>query len=118
MLLAAARRFVLLTFGVAGVTVFVALVFGVLTGADLDRAISLGLYIVGSFLLVGGFFMGNRGPLRAKREDPIPFFGRREIRRATPEERREAVNTSAIFITVGLALILMAIAADSRFELF
>ena len=118
MLLAAARRFLLLTAGVAGATALVSLAPGALACSDLGRAVSLGLYIIGSFLLVGGFFMGNRGPLRSRRESGLPFFGRREIRRATPEERREAINTSAIFVSVGFVLILLGVAADSRMELF
>ena len=35
-------------------------------GASLSRALSLGFYAVGAFLLVAGFFMGNRGPVRLR----------------------------------------------------
>ena len=119
MLVAAARRFLLLIVGLAGATALVSVAIGALAGSKLDRAVSLGLYIVGSFLLVGGFFMGNRGPLRPKGDTSmwIPLFVARRVRRATPDERREAVNTSAVFVSVGFVLILLAIAADSRFDL-
>jgi hypothetical protein len=119
MLLAAARRFLVLTVGVAGGTALIALAVGALAGSALDRAVSLGLYIVGSFMLVGGFFMGNRGPLRLKGDSTVlPFSRARRLRKATPEEREEAINTSAVFVSVGFVLILIAIATDSRFELF
>lgn len=117
---AAVRRFFLVAFGVAAATALVSVAAGALAGSDLDRSVSLGLYIVGSLLLVGGFFMGNRGPFRPRGEDAssLPLFGPRRVRRATPAEREEAINTSAVFVSVGFVLILLGIAADSRFELF
>jgi hypothetical protein len=120
MLRAAARRFLLLTFGLAGMTALISMAIGALTGSAIDRAVSLGLYIIGSLLLVGGFFMGNRGPLRPKGDSAValPLFGRRGVRRATPAEREEAINTSAVFVSVGFVLILLAVVADSRFDLF
>src|SRR5919108_2765181 len=120
MFIAATRRFLVLVVGVAGASALVSLAIGALAGSALDRAVSLGLYIVGSFLLVGGFFMGNRGPLRQRGDASnwLPLFSVRRVRRATPEERQEAINTSAVFVTVGFVLILIGIVADSRFELF
>lgn len=119
MVRAAARRFLLLTFGIAGMTALISMAIGALAGSAIDRSISLGLYIIGSLLLVGGFFIGNRGPLRPKGDtDSFPIFGRRAVRRASPEERQEAINTSAVFVSVGFVLILLAIVADSRFDLF
>ena len=119
MLLAAARRFLLLTVGVAGATALVAIGVGALTDSKIDRSVSLGLYIIGSLLLIGGFFIGNRGPLRPKGDTAtlLPLFGPRRMRRATPVEREEAINTSAVFVSVGLVLILIAIAVDSRVDL-
>jgi hypothetical protein len=88
--------------------------------------VSLGFYLVGSFLLVGGFFVGNRGPVRMKKgadEDAgmpvlgLPLMGRKGLRWATPEEREEAISMSAILVTLGLVLILIGVAADSRVRL-
>ena len=119
MILAALSRFLVLSIGVAAATAACSLVGGLLSGSDPDRAVSLGLYIVGSLLLVGGFFMGNRGPLRLKGESTLlPFVGPRLVRKATLEEREEAINTSAVFVSVGLVLIIIAIVVDSRFELW
>lgn len=102
-------------------TALVSMGFGALAGSEIDRSVSLGLYIIGSLLLVGGFFIGNRGPLRPKGDSSASLpslFGPRRVRRATPGERQEAINTSAVFVSVGFVLILLAIVADSRFKLF
>jgi hypothetical protein len=120
--LAALRRFFVLLVLASVVTIGVALFFALLASSSFDRAISVGFYLAGSFLLVGGFFVGNRGPVRLK--DPnaavsfVPFWGTRVVRWATPDEREDAINTSAIFVALGLALILIGVAADSRYALF
>ena len=74
------------------------------------------LYLVGCFLLVAGFFVGNRGPARlgaasrGRRRDrracSASASGARRVRWATLEEREEAISNSAIFVALGLALIL------------
>jgi hypothetical protein len=119
MYLAALRRFAVLLGLAAGVTAFGSLLFGLLAGASVSRALSVGFYVVGSFLLIAGFFVGNRGPARLKHsDDAVPFFGSRILRWATPEEREDAINTSAIFVVLGLALIVLGVVADSRYALF
>src|SRR5512133_3268848 len=52
-----------------GVTVVLSLVIGLLIGAGAVRSIVIGFYLGGSFLLVAGFFVGNRGPARVKGGD-------------------------------------------------
>jgi hypothetical protein len=118
--MAGIQRFVVLLLIACGVTAVVSLVFGFLIGASPSRALSVGFYGVGCFLLVGGFFVGNRGPARLKGEDTAGPFGlgtRRRIRWATAEERDDAISTSAIFVVLGFALILLGVIADSRHEL-
>ena len=117
MLLAAARRFFLLFAGIAVVTVGVSLVLGAAAGASVDRAVSLGLYVVGSFLLVAGFFVGNRGPVRLKDPTGASFFGARIVRPATHEERGETINTSAIFVVLGVVFVVLGVVVDSRYRL-
>ena len=126
MWIAAGRRFGGLLLLASAVTVPVSLLFGALADVALDRALSLGFYLLGSFLLVGGFFVGNRGPVRLKREDGagagmpllgLPLLGGRAVRWATPEEREEAISMSAVLVTLGLVLILIGVAADSRVSL-
>ena len=72
----------------AGITAFGALAFALLLDESVSRAVSVGFYMVGSFLTIAGFFVGNRGPVRLKRDVGVPLFGSRIVRWATPEERR------------------------------
>ena len=121
---AAARRF----FGLLGLagTVAIAggLAGGLLFGSSFNRSMSVGLYLVGAFLVVAGFFVGNRGPVRIDDRSTISsplgflFFTTAKRRWATPEEREEQISSSALFIALGLALIILGVAADNRHELF
>src|SRR4029453_10789583 len=120
MWLAAGRRFIGLFLLASIFTLVVSLLLGLALGAGVERSILLGFYCIGSFLLVSGFFVGNRGPVRLKNEknDAGPFlFGSRYMRWATPGEREETINLSAIFITLGFVLILMGVVADNRYNL-
>jgi hypothetical protein len=116
LLLAAARRFFTLLAAIAGATIAFSLLLGLALGTSADRAISVGLDCVGAFLLVAGFFIGNRGPARLKEEGTRPLEGRR-VRWATREERVIALNDSAIFVSVGFVLILLGLVVDSRVRL-
>jgi hypothetical protein len=117
-LAAGARRFAIVLVVVAVGTLFVSLVLGLLAGSTLSRAVSVGFYVVGSFLAVAGFFVGNRGPVN--RTDPKgkpSFFGTRFVVRSR-EEREETISDSAVFVAVGFALLLLGMISDSRFPLF
>jgi hypothetical protein len=125
MLAAAGRRFAGLLLLASILTIAGSLFFGLLAGASMSRAISLGFYLIGSFLLVGGFFVGNRGPVRLKKEDAaggmpilgLPLLGGRSMRWATPDEREEAISMSAVLVALGLVLILIGVVVDSRVTL-
>ena len=120
MWLAAGRRFIGLFVLASILTLLVSLLLGLALGAGVERSVSLGFYCIGSFLLVSGFFIGNRGPVRLKSEkgDAGPFlFGSRYMRWATPPEREESINLSAIFIALGFVLILLGVVADNRYNL-
>jgi hypothetical protein len=110
---AAIRRFVVLLAGISVVTGMLSLLGGLLGGASVERAVTVGFYLVGSFMLVAGFFIGNRGPVRPKGIGPM-FFGSRIMRWATPLEREESLNESALFVALGFVLILIGVAVDSR----
>src|SRR5437763_3589400 len=69
---AAVRRFGILFAVLTGGTAVVALALGLALGSGVGRSLSLGWYIVGSTLLVGGFFVGNRGPSRPQGEGWSP----------------------------------------------
>jgi hypothetical protein len=114
--LAAARRFGILVGVTSGLVSLCAVSVGLLLGASLNRAIANGFEGFGSLLLVLGFFVGNRGPVRLKRET-APFFGARFLRWATPEEHSSTIAESAIFIVLGLVLIVVGLLVDNRYEL-
>jgi hypothetical protein len=117
-LVAGLRRLLVLIVVVAGLTALGALALGLLSGASIARSVSIGFYVVGSFWLVAGFFVGNRGPVRLKSDLGAPLFGSRFVRWATPEEREETINMSAIYVLLGFVLILFGFAADTRYSLF
>ena len=58
-MLAAIRRLVVLVVLCSALTVVVSVALGLLAGSSLDRAVSLGFYGLGCFLMVAGFFIGN-----------------------------------------------------------
>jgi hypothetical protein len=124
MLLAAIRRFSLVVLLAAGVTTAGSLLIGGLLGTSLDRALALGFYFMGCFLLLSGFFVGNRGPARVKSESAGPsvlgfgMFGERRLRWATPGEQLETIRSSGVFISLGVILILIGTIIDSRHSLF
>jgi hypothetical protein len=116
---AAGRRFLGLFLLASVLTLAFSLAIGLPLGADVARTVSVGFYAVGSFLLISGFFVGNRGPVRLKRSgDAGPFLlGSRFVRWASPEEREETINLSAIFVVLGFVLILVGVVADNRYDL-
>jgi hypothetical protein len=114
---AGARRFAAVLGGVAATTAAVSALLGLLFGSSLDRAISVGFYLVGCLLLVGGFFLGNRGPVRPKGEAGPSLLGPRFMRWATPDEHDETINSSAVFVTIGFVLLLLGVFVDSRVKL-
>jgi sugar phosphate permease len=118
MLRAAARRFSILLAALACGTALAALLVGVASGAAPSRSISVGLYVVGSVLLIGGFFVGNRGPARPRDEGWFPFSVKRWVRWATPDEQQESLSLSAILVVLGFVLIILGAAADTRQSLF
>ncbi len=114
---AALRRLTGLFVVAAGLTAFIALSLALLLGESLSRAFSVGFYLVGSFLTIAGFFVGNRGPVRLKRDVGVPLLGSRIVRWATPEEREDSINSSAIYVVLGFALIFLGVLADTRYSL-
>ncbi len=122
----AARRIAGIVAAIIGATLLGALIVSLALDVELERAISTGLYLVGSFFLVLGFFAGVRGPVRPRsteeeRGDSGQVFGvgiaGRGARTATSEERKDARGTSWLFIFLGAALILAGIVVDSRASL-
>jgi hypothetical protein len=103
--------------GIAAATAVVSLALGAATGAGINRSISLGFYVIGSFVLVAGFFIGNRGPARLQGEEHGGLLGPRRVRWATREERVVTLNESAIFVSIGFLLLLIGVLVDDRVRL-
>jgi hypothetical protein len=113
---AAARRFGIIVASIVGGTAGIALLLGLAFGSTVSRSLSLGWYIVGSTLLISGFFVGNRGPARPEGEGWSAFSMRRWVRWATPDEQRESLSLSAVLVVVGFLLIALGVLADSRYK--
>ncbi len=122
-MLAALRRLAVLVALSSLVTLVVSIMLGLLVGASLDRAVSLGFYGLGCFMMVAGFFIGNRGPSRVKSEGaggtilPFGFSSGRRLRWATADEQNETIGQSGVFILLGLILVLIGVLVDSRHSL-
>jgi hypothetical protein len=117
LLIAALRRLLVLVVVAAAVTALGAVLVGLLLDAPLGRSVAVGFYLVGCFWLITGFFVGNRGPVRLKSDLGAPLFGSRFVRWATPEEREESINMSAVYVLLGFVLILFGFATDTRYSL-
>ena len=120
LLSAAVRRFVILFVVVAAGTMLVSIVIGTLAGAGISRSVSVGFYIVGSFLLIFGFFAGNRGPVRVKGDPGFGMFGvfrNRRLRWASGSEQSESLNLSFVFVALGVLLIVVGVITDTRYSL-
>jgi len=117
-LFAAARRFLAILAIAVGGTSVISFLGGLALGASANRSVSVGLYLVGCFLLVSGFFLGNRGPFRIRNEESMVGLRRpRQLRAAPFSEQSESLNTSAIMVVIGLVLVAIAAGVDARVEL-
>lgn len=114
---AALRRFSLLAASLVGGSAVLGLVLGLPLGASLSRSLSLAWYLCGCVLLIGGFFVGNRGPSRPQGEGWMPFAMKRWVRWATPDEQRESLSLSALLVVLGFLLIALGVLADTRYAL-
>lgn len=104
------------------ITVVLSLVIGTVLGATVSRSLTLGFYLGGCFLILAGFFVGNRGPARVKGDSDavggvVTFFGNRRVRWASLREQNEAINNSALFVTLGLILVFVGFAFDVKHSL-
>jgi hypothetical protein len=124
MLVAALRRLVIAILLCVAVTAVASLGIGALVGASIDRSLVLGFYLGGCLLMVAGFFVGNRGPARVKSESPGPamtpfgVLGDRRLRWATLGEQDETINSSAVFVGLGVVLVVIGVLIDGRHAIF
>jgi hypothetical protein len=118
MLVAAARRFVTLLAVIVGVTAACSLLLGLLLGAEPARSVAVGLYLAGCALLLGGFFVGNRGPFRvANEEGMVGLRVPRGVRVASGDEQVDAFNMTGLLVVAGVLLLALGAAVDSNARL-
>ena len=118
MIAAAARRFLKLMAAITGGTVVLSLLLGLLLGASPSRSVAVGLYLVGSALLLGGFFVGNRGVFRvANEEGMVGLRVPRGVRVASGEEQVESFNMTGLLVIAGSVLLVLGAAVDSNARL-
>jgi hypothetical protein len=119
-LLGALRRFATLLALAAGVAVLLGLVVAGLSRQSLLRGLAIGFYLVGVALCAIAFALGSRPPVRSKGTGGFVGFGRwvgGGVRFATRTEQDEALNLPAIFVALGVCLIVIGAAIDSRHSL-
>jgi hypothetical protein len=101
-ILAGARRLAVVVAVLVGGTAAVASLVGLATGTSLDRAISLGMYLVGSFCAICGFALTIRGALRPGAEhDEFGYEG-------------TSRNAAALLVSLGLLIVVIGLIIDSR----
>jgi hypothetical protein len=120
----ALRRISAIIAVLVGATAAISVVIGAIADRSLLRSLAVGYYVVGAGVLLCSLALGIRGPLRADRsfeaEDPmrVPAWGlfrpmgRRSIRQATPDERKESKRESLGLFVLGLLLVLLGTAFD------
>ncbi len=118
MIVAAARRFFTLLATIAGATAALSLALGLLLGAAPSRSVAVGLYLAGCALLLGGFFVGNRGPFRvANEEGMVGLRVPRGVRVASGDEQVESFNMTGLLVVAGIVLLALGAAVDSNARL-
>jgi hypothetical protein len=122
--LAGIRRALQIFAGVAVPTALFSLLLGLAFGTPVTRALATGFYLVGSLIMVVGILSGVRGPVRStamSESDPGSLFGMgfapRRLRKATEDERRDALSTAVLFLILGLVLVSFGVVADTEVDL-
>lgn len=111
LLSAAGRRLARLAVVTAAGTAIVSLLIGLLSGSSISRSLSFGFYLVGCGALVVGFALAVRGPVRLGKNEQ---GGYRVVAR---DERDDAIADSALFVALGVVLLLVGVLADTRYPL-
>jgi hypothetical protein len=116
---AALRRFATLLAAAAAFAALLGLALAGLTHQSAQRGLAVGFYVAGVGLCALAFLLGSRPPVRGKGEGGF-VFGRwlgGGVRFATREEQDEALNLPAIFVVLGVLLLLVGALVDPRHPL-
>ena len=125
-LLAGLGRMGVVTAAAFAVTIGISVLFGLLGGVPLRRAVSVGLYLASAAFILLGLFQGIKPPVRKIHEHhehhmpPSPIEGmfgsrgRGPVRWATPEERGHAGATAVFLLGLGVAMLVAGTIVDGR----
>ena len=116
------RRFLTVTAVVIVMTAAVSLALGLLVGDSVNRSLSVGFYLSACLFMLLGVFFGIRPPVRQEGDAGalgglFGVFGSGPVRFATPEEREDSLSSSAVFVILGLVLVLCGLVCDGRHPL-
>jgi hypothetical protein len=107
----------------AGVVCVVGAFIAWLAHIEVRRGMSVGLYAVGALITVVGVLHGLRPPVRVDREQGrLGLFGMvltgGQVRRATLEERDDALASSGLFVALGVLLLVLGGLLDPVHKVF
>jgi uncharacterized membrane protein HdeD (DUF308 family) len=116
------RRFLTVTAVVIVMTAAISLALGLLVGDSVNRSLSVGFYLSACLFMLLGVFFGIRPPVRQEGDAGalgglFGVFGSGPVRFATPEEREDSLSSSAVFVILGLVLVLCGLVCDGRHPL-
>lgn len=116
------RRFLAVAAVAIAVTALISLGLGLLVGDSVSRSLSVGFYLAACMSMLLGVFFGIRPPVRQEGDAGalgglFGVFGSGPVRFATPEEREDSLASSAVFVVLGLVLVLCGLVCDGRHPL-
>jgi hypothetical protein len=116
------RRFLTVAAVAVVATAIISLGLGLLVGDSVNRSLSVGFYLAACMSMLLGVFFGIRPPVRQEGDAGalgglFGVFGSGPVRFATPEEREDSLASSAVFVVLGLVLVLCGLVCDGRHPL-
>jgi hypothetical protein len=105
-------RLGLMVLGLAVVIAVIATSIALLAHFPVRRGISVGYIAIGALITMVGVLHGLRPPVRIDREQSqLGMFGvivtGGQVRRATLEERDDALGSSVLFVVLGIVLLIL-----------
>jgi len=116
-LLAALRRFAIMLAVAIGGAGLLGLGIAAISTQAVLRGLAIGFYLGGVGLCALAFLLGSRPPVRGRGDGGFVGFGRwvgGGVRWATRDEHVDAINLPALFVMIGVCLIVIGVAVDSR----
>jgi hypothetical protein len=116
------RRFAIVAAVVVVATGVISLLVGLALRDSVYRSLAVGYYLGACMSMILGVCFGIRPPVRQEGEQGaigglFGIFGSGTVRFATPEEREDSLASSAVFVALGLVLVLFGLLCDGRHPL-